>query len=93
MTVQDWLDAQRPPVPPGFRPWVLQHLREAPEGGGVLAAEAEGALRRSLEGSGARGGAFDLLVADALATWAAQALLELDDAGSRLDELVRTLAG
>lgn len=93
MSVADWIAGQRPPVPEGFRPWVLDHLQEPPSGAGALALETREAMARSLAGTGARGGAFDLLVADALATWAAQALLEETDADRRLDDLVRALAG
>lgn len=93
MSVGRWVSEQHPPVPSGFRPWLEQALREPPEGAEALAGEAVEALDRSARGEGARGGAFELLVADALATWAARAVLEEEDAEDRLERLVRALAG
>lgn len=92
MSVDDWIEAQVPPVPMGFRPWVARALGKAPQSVDELTREAESALRDASAGLGARNGAFDLLVADALATWAAEAALEEDAAERRLEELVRTLA-
>ena len=93
MSVPDWVEAQRPPVPLGFRPWLEQALAEPPEDAEALAREAASALDRSAKGEGAREGPFELLIADALATWAARAVLEEEDAERRLDDLVRALAG
>jgi hypothetical protein len=93
MTVSEWIAAQEPPVPGGFRPWLERALKEPPEDFGALAAEASAALNRSVEGEGARDGAFELLVADALATWAAKAVLAQADAERGLEDLVRHLAG
>jgi hypothetical protein len=92
MTVDDWIAARVPPVPSGFRPWLARALAEAPEREGSLGAEARSLLVQASEGRGEREGAFDLLVADALATWAAEATLEHEDAQARLEELVRALA-
>lgn len=93
MSVADWLEAQTPTVPLGFRPWLEQALTEPPGSTEALAREAVSALDRSAKGEGARDGAFELLVADALATWAARAVLAEEDAERRLEDLVRALAG
>ena len=93
MSVANWLAAQTPPVPLGFRPWLERALTEPPEGPEALAREAATALDRCLKGEGVRDGAFELLVADAFATWAARAVLEEGDAERRLEDLVRALAG
>jgi hypothetical protein len=92
MTVDDWIGTRFPPVPSGFRPFLAQALPEAPESEEALGSLARSLLVRASEGGGERGGAFDLLVADALATWAAEATLEHEDAQARLEELVRALA-
>ncbi len=94
MTLESWLDGRRPPVPAGFRGWVADALTVAPEEYGDLARESQRSLERALHpGDRARGGAFDLLVADALVTWAAEAALDLPDGEGLLEELVRSLAG
>ena len=94
MTPEGWLDGRRPPVPPGFRGWVAEALTSAPEAYEDLIWEASRALDRALDpGDRPRGGAFDLLVADALVTWAAEAAMERPDGEVRLEELVRSLAG
>lgn len=92
MTVDDWITTRVPPVPSGFRPWLAQALPEAPESQEALASQTRTLLDRASAGQGERGGAFDLLVADALATWAAEATLAHEDAPVRLEELVRALA-
>ncbi len=94
MTPETWLDGRRPPVPVEFRSWVADALTSAPEEFEDLVREAERALERALDPEGRpRGGAFDLLVADALVTWAAEAALALPDGEVRLRDLVRSLAG
>jgi hypothetical protein len=92
MNVDDWMARRVPPVPEGFRPWIAGALAAVPRGEAELTREARSALARAAKGSGERNGAFDLLVADALATWAAEAVLEEDEAEGRLEELVRSLA-
>ena len=72
----------------------MDALASAPAGYEDLVREAERALDRALEPEDRpRGGAFDLLVADALVTWAAEAALERPDGEARLEEFVRSLAG
>lgn len=92
MNIHDWLARRTPPVPAGFRPWIAQALPNAPEGEAQLTREARSALARAGAGRGERNGAFDLLVADALASWAAESLLEEDEPEGRLEALVRSLA-
>jgi hypothetical protein len=73
---------------------VADSLTSAPEEYEELVREACRALERALDPGGRpRGGAFDLLVADALVTWAAEAALERRGGEARLEELVRSLAG
>lgn len=94
MTLDDWLDGRRPPVPDGFRSWVAEALSSAPEGYDDLQAEGAAALNRALSSvDRPRDGAFDLLVADALVTWASEAAVDLPDGEARLEDLVRSLAG
>lgn len=92
MSVDDWMAERVPPVPEGFRPWVARVLTTVPRGEAELTREARSALARAAEGSSERKGAFDLLVADALATWAAESVLEEEEPEGRLEELVRSLA-
>lgn len=97
-SLRDWLDARRPVVPTGFRPYVT--LREpdrtpasADELVELLAAEAEVALGRARRRDAAdREGAFDLLAADAWTTWAAEAALETADPVATLTDLARRLS-
>ena len=65
---------------------------------GVVVADlvraANGALERALAEPGrGRAAAFDLLVADALITYACEAALEGDDPGAELDRLVSAGGG
>jgi hypothetical protein len=54
---------------------------------------AVASLERALEPEGReRGGAFDLLAADAFVTWAAEAGLEREDPGPWLVEMTRRFA-
>lgn len=81
-TVRAWLDARDPAPPPAL----MARAREVLDGEGALqlplAAEpflgaAESLLARMLrEGCDTRGSALDLLVADALVTWAFESAAE-----------------
>lgn len=91
-----WIRWARPPVPAAFRArmegrkGIDGEERPSPE---ALLRAAEVALVRSREAEDApRDGAFDLLAADALLTWAAEAALEDEDPLHALDELVRRVA-
>lgn len=67
--------------------------RSLPEAEELLAAALE-ALGRALKPEGReRGGAFDLLAADAFATWAAEALLDAPRVEEELERLRDRLAG
>lgn len=97
-TIRDWLDARRPVVPAGFRPYVAPADPDRRPGSpedlvDQLAAEAAAALGRARGRDAAdRAGAFDLLAADAWATWAAEAALETDDPVATLTDLARRLS-
>lgn len=82
--VPEWIAGAEPPVPEAFFP----HLAEVAEGAdpsspGELTDAAVEALRRALE-CRERAGAFDLLAADALVTYACEAALSDPDPTRRL---------
>lgn len=101
-----WLDRVEPPVPGSFRKWLEP---PDVGGGAPLAGDGSAgtlppadrleeaglaALDRAIRPAGReRGGAFDLLAADAFLTWAAEAALEEEDPEARLDALAHRLAG
>ncbi|MEJ2540332.1 MAG: hypothetical protein P8188_10235 [Gemmatimonadota bacterium] len=92
MKLGEWLGRRVPPVPSAFRPWIARELSEAPDGREALTREAVALLERASEGEGARDEAFQLLVADALVTWACEAALQEEVPEVGLEELLRTLA-
>ena len=98
MTLETWIASRTPPVPSAFRPWVLpaSPRREVPTHEATVDAlveEAHVALARVLAREPQdRDGAFDLLAADAFATWAAEAALDVDDPETALLALARTLS-
>lgn len=92
MTAADWLARVEPPVPEGFRPW-LEPGGRTPTADGLRRAALD-ALARALAPEGReRGGAFDLLAADAFLTWAAEAALDTERPEVALRGLVRSVAG
>ena len=108
MSRSDWLRSIDPPAPPGFGPWLALPGETADESGshpfeeakgalpdpGTLAAAAMAALGRALAPEGReRNGVFDLLAADAFATWAAEAALTGPAVEERLAGLRDRLAG
>lgn len=96
--VREWLDGRRPEPPEGLRRRVdeaLASTRAASEGrsNGTDARVLIEAGRERLETAMARPGrvresAFELLVADALVTYACEAALESDDAVEALRRLM-----
>jgi len=98
VTLREWVESRTPPVPRGFRPWVKLDDPERPAGTADervdgLVEESRAALARARRRDATdRAGAFDLLAADAWATWAAEAALDTDDPVARLTELARRLS-
>jgi hypothetical protein len=76
--VPGWLEPARPLEP------------ATPE---ALCREARECLERAADATRLHGGAFDLLAADAFATWACQAALEVDDPDAALARVVGSLRG
>lgn len=81
MSRSPWLEGKEPPVPIAFRPWMCEPRavvsaapsEPSPE---ALAQAAKSALGRSLHPTGReRGGAFDLLAADGMVTYACEAIV------------------
>ena len=81
MSESKWIEGRVPPVPIAFRPWMEEprtmgsanRSGPSPE---ALAEAAEKALTRSLGPSGReRDGAFDLLAADGMITYACEAIV------------------
>ncbi|MDT8369437.1 MAG: hypothetical protein RQ745_09545 [Longimicrobiales bacterium] len=98
MTLGEWVARRTPPVPAGFRACVKlddpQRDAATPEARveGLL-GEARAALARArAHHASDRDGAFDLLAADAFATWAAEAALEADDPIGALAALASRLS-
>jgi hypothetical protein len=98
MSLTDWLAARAPNVPDAFREHVTPVEPDAEPASpehrvAALTAEARAALGRARDRDPAdRAGAFDLLAADAWATWAADAALETEDPVAALTELARRLS-
>ena len=98
MTLLSWIEARRPVVPEAFRRYVEPDDPARPgdtpeQRVDGLAAEAQSALERARARDTAdREGAFDLLAADAWATWAAEAALDADDPVDALTRLARRLS-
>lgn len=94
-TIPPWWAAAGPSVPEAL----ARHLDPRVTGGvrpgqDVLAEVGLETLRRSLRPDGLeRGGAYTLLAADALLTWAAETALESERPDAALDTLVRAVAG
>jgi hypothetical protein len=106
-TLRAWLDARDPAPPPALAARAREVLAErdgldlAPAAEPLLAA-AESLLARMLrDGCDTRGSALDLLVADALVTWAFEAATDGDetlvalsnDAMARIASLATVTAG
>ena len=99
MNGREWLDRRVPPVPAAFRPWLDELLSDlaspaaAPDTEKLVEA-AETALAQALSPfARERGGAFDLLAADAMATYAAEIALEgSEDPVKLLAPMVERLA-
>lgn len=108
MSAGDWLRTVDPPVPAGFLPELVRAVsRMEPDAGqpgreesvsGLpaptwLLDAASDALARALSPAGrAREGAFDLLAADALVTWAAEAALDAPDPEGFLQAMTSRLS-
>jgi len=104
MSDSDWLGGIVPSVPEDFVSRLALMVEEVAAPGSLpkrgalpdpdyLMDAALAALVRALAPEGReRRGAFDLLVADALATWAAEAGLDEEDPEARLGEMVECLA-
>lgn len=98
MTLGAWLDARTPAVPVAFQPWVRpsdpdQEVSSPDERVSALTDEALAALGRARRRDPTdREGAFDLLAADAWATWAAEAALDTTDPVAALTDLARRLS-
>lgn len=92
-SLRSWVERRTPPVPTDFRPHVQLsdpdlRCETAEERVDALVAETHAALARaSARDPVDRAGAFDLLAADAWATWAAEAALETTDPEATLTEL------
>ncbi len=98
MTLGAWLDGRTPAVPVAFRPYVrlTDPDRDVPSARArvdALTEEARSALARARRRDPAdRDGAFELLAADAWATWAAEAALDTADPVAALTDLARRLS-
>lgn len=98
MTLGAWLESRTPPIPPAFRSRVTPAApeRETDTPAATVEAlvhETQVALTRALSRVPSdREGAFELLAADAFATWAAEAALDLDDPEAALLALARRLS-
>jgi hypothetical protein len=84
---RSWLEARTPPPPPGLTLPSPESLAPGPLPESLTTA-ATSALARALAGSGERRGAFDLLAADALLTYACEAAAEAGDPEATLHSLV-----
>ncbi len=96
--LRSWIEGRTPPVPADFR----EHVRlEDPQRPGSTAAERVNGLveetrlalaRAADRDDSDRAGAFDLLAADAWATWASEAALETEDPVATLTDLAMRLS-
>ena len=86
--LRSWLAGRTPP-PPDVLPLPV------PEGTGSPAARlteaAAAALARALDGRGERGGAFDLLAADGLLTYACERAAESDEPEAELVDILERI--
>lgn len=89
VAIGEWLDAQRPPVPPVFRP----HLETSgPVSAATLLAAAEAAMRSCAERSPRdRAAAFSLLAADAHVTYACLRVLQEGGGSEELRGVTRRI--
>lgn len=83
-TLGSWIEGRRPPVPEAFRPHLSPGDSDAPATAAAWVGEARRALSRMDADPAAREAAFELLAADAYATWACEAALEAEDPGAAL---------
>lgn len=88
-----WLRDRRPEAPDDLAARVLERVREAGDGSGeradVLLAAARVSLREALDRPGrVRASAFELLAADAFATYACEAALESERPTEALERVV-----
>ena len=85
-----WIRSADPAVPGELARWIRAPTGEEPPGPDALVEAAVDALRRSLQPAGRpREGAFHLLAADALVTWACEAALDAADPVERCAEVAR----
>jgi len=97
-TLRSWVESRTPPVPQDFQPHL--ELADPARPGATatdrvdgLAEETRLALARAAGRDAAdRAGAFDLLAADAWATWASEAALETSDPVATLTQLAIRLS-
>ena len=89
----EWVETTHPPVPPEFAIWLeLSDVQDRPRSDGFFDAGLK-ALRRALDPKGReRKGAFDLLAADGLLTYAAEHALREEDPGRLLEDMVVRVA-
>lgn len=88
-----WLGDRRPEAPDDLAARVLERVRGPGDGSGeradLLLAAARISLHEALDRPGrVRGSAFELLVADALATYACEAALESERPREALERVV-----
>lgn len=87
----DWLTRRLDATPPAFRPW-MEVDDSAGTSDDLLGAGVE-ALRDGLAGRGAHDGAFRLLAADGLLTWACERALDGEDPRRELRGILASLSG
>ena len=89
VAIGEWIDAQRPSVPPVFRP----HLKAAgPVSAATLMDAAEAAMRSCAERPpNDRAAAFSLLAADAHVTYACLQVLQEGGGSEELRGVTRTI--
>lgn len=98
--VSPWPAGEEPPVPEEFAPWLVapqgsttDRELSRPDRAALFTAALEALARALRPEGGERGGAFDLLAADGLVTYAARAALEEESPRPHWEEMaVRLLA-
>lgn len=87
----DWLTRRLDATPPTFRPWM--EMDDSPRTHDDLVRAGIEALRDGLAGRGAHDGAFRLLAADGLLTWACERALDGQDSRRELRDILASLSG